>query len=149
MQIVVYPHIPLKRLKHIMVATDFSPSAWTATKHAIDWCAESYQVEITLIHVIPEKQKTKESSVGHIEQQMDQFISQLRGDRSMKIVPVVKKGSVQHEVLKYLSNCDPDLIMIGINGNGGMNNLIGKNALGIIQGAGKPIMILPSAEQRD
>ncbi|MEM9325005.1 MAG: universal stress protein [Bacteroidota bacterium] len=141
----------MQGFENILVLTDFTPASWEALKYGAMF-HNSVQSNITLLHVVPSKvngngkdrDKTN-VSIGLVEQKiqlLQKEMSQNGGTRT-----VVLNGNVTDEILKHLEAVHYDLIVMGANGNGGLNSDLGRNTRTILQSAGVPVMVLPSKKQ--
>jgi len=134
----------VQELTHILVPTDFSPAAWKATLHAADLCS-IYEAGMTLLHVIPAMSHSDSNFNHEIEKKMDTLATTLKSDKNLaRLTPIIREGAVAKEVIIFLQANEIDLIVVGLNGNGGLNNKLGRNCQHIIQQAGIPVIVLPS-----
>lgn len=134
----------MEKIKKILVLTDFSPTAWNALSYAAFLC-EEHRAGMTLLHVRPSKKnKSEETTKGlaDIESKLNAFGTEW-ANKVSEIRSVVLEGNVSGEVHDFLAKSAFDLIVMGLNGNGGMNNEIGKNARSILQESNIPVLVLP------
>ncbi len=130
--------------KNILVLTDFSPASWEALKYGVllHKCVEA---DITILHVLPgkvasHKAKDKETAGVMLEKmKLMQREMKLNGNSNT----VVLHGNVAQEIRNHLDHVHYDLIVMGINGNGGLNSVMGKNTRMVIESAEVPVMVLP------
>ncbi len=134
----------MQGFENILVLTDFSPASWEALKYA-ELFHKCIEADITILHVVPGKasgQAAKDEQTVNLLQQKMQLMQKglkLNGDTKT----VVLNGNVGQEIVKHLKQTRYDLIVMGINGNGGLNSVMGKNTRMVIESAAVPVMVLP------
>ena len=130
-------------LQKILVLTDFTPTSWEALKYGT-LLHDRVDAAITVLHVMPGKVGNKDrskASVGLLQKK----IREMNPDGDTKTI--VLNGNVTQEILRHLTEEKYDLIVMGLNGNGGLNSELGKHTKSILESVGIPVMVLPSKSQ--
>ena len=142
-----------KRMKNILVPTDFSPTAINAAEYAIQM-AKSINAQIILLHVfdipvtvtdIPVVINTYDDFEKIKEQQLKDFQNELisKHGSSISITSVLKAGFVNDVISEMVTEKEIDLIVIGITGAGKASELlIGSNASRVIKNSICPIITI-------
>ncbi len=134
----------LQHIKNILVPTDFSPASWEATLYAIDLC-HKHQAKMTLLHVVPGKIGDTSGQVKHMSQKLNTLTKSLNTNESNDLISgVTRTGMVVNEILNHLQEAEYDVVIMGVNGNGGMNKDLGKHARKIIESAVVPVRLVPN-----
>lgn len=103
-------------LRHILYATDFTPTAEHAAAYAFS-LAQEHQAHLTLLHVVPE---TREASPQNTALLRSFFVKHLRAlvppEADLWCEPefVVESGDPTDRILKVAADCQADLIVLGI-----------------------------------
>ena len=138
----------MQGFKNILVLTDFTPASWEALKYGAMFhrCGEA---SITLLHVVPGKMPKAKDQLDKTVETLQQKIEILQKQMSLNgdTKSIVLNGDVAAEIQKHLTAEAYDLVMIGLNGNGGLNSDLGRNTRAVLQSAGVPVMVLPSKIQ--
>lgn len=134
----------LQQIKNILVPTDFSPASWEATRYALDLCHQ-HQAKMTLLHVVPGKNGTQARQAAHMSKKLNELTQSLNTtDLNNHISGLTKSGMVVNEILKHLKEVPYDVVVMGVNGNGGMNMEMGKNAREIVENSKVPVQLVPN-----
>ena len=131
-------------IKNILVPTDFSPASWEATRYALDLCHQ-YQAKMTLLHVVPGRNGSQARQAAYMSQKLSELTKSLNAnDPEDLISSVTKLGMVTTEILNHLKEVKYDMVVMGINGNGGMNMDMGTNARKIVENSNIPVQLIPN-----
>ncbi|MDW3195163.1 MAG: universal stress protein [Cytophagales bacterium] len=134
----------LQQIKNILVPTDFSPASWEATRYALDLCHQ-HQAKMTLLHIVPGKNGSQAMQVAHMSKKLDELTQSLNtSDLNNLISGLTKSGMVVQEILNHLKEVPYDIVVMGVNGNGGMNMNLGKNAREIVENSQIPVRLVPN-----
>ncbi len=141
------------RLRHILVATDFSPTSERAISHALD-LGEANHAEVTVLHayevplaglpdgaLLPTTEvvaKIAETSRA----ELDKLMSNAAG-RDVTVRSVLREGT-PHEVIEAVaSEIDADLIVVGTHGRRGISRaILGSVAEKLIRTTSRPVLTL-------
>lgn len=134
----------LQQIKNILVPTDFSPASWEATRYALDLCHQ-HEAKMTLLHVVPGKSGNQSRQAVHMGEKLKKLIKSLNtNDNDDLISGITKSGLVDTEILEHLKEIVYDMVVMGVNGNGGLNMEMGKNARKIIENTKVPVQLVPN-----
>ena len=134
----------LQQIKNILVPTDFSPASWEATRYALDLCHQ-HQAKMTLLHVVPSRNGSQAKQAAHMSKKLNELTQSLNAnDLNNHISGLTKSGKVVAEILHHLNEVAYDIVVMGINGNGGMNMDMGKNAREIVECSEIPVQLVPN-----
>lgn len=134
----------LQQIKNILVPTDFSPASWEATRYALDLCHQ-HQAKMTLLHVVPGRNSSQARQAAHMSAKLCELTQNLNtNDMHNHIAGLTKSGMVVSEILKHLKEVAYDIVVIGVNGNGGLNMEMGRNARGIVENSKVPVQLVPN-----
>ena len=111
-----------EKLRHILYATDFGPASENALPYAVS-LAEEHQARLTLMHVAEDFDEVSGKDIGKLR---EFFSAQLE-----KLVPpgselwcdpevVVAFGPPVERILEFATHQKPDLMVLGIQGNGAL-----------------------------
>lgn len=108
------------RLKHILMAYDFSNDAEVALTLAL-FFAEEYQAALHLLHVIPTHSEAAKETIGELEKITLALQDALPEEAQLwcEVNAVVREGVPYREILEYAEAHDIDLICLGVSGVGG------------------------------
>ena len=140
------------RHHHIVCPTDFSPSADVAIRWTLSLARVS-QAAVTILHVIEtandcehEQQTTHRADAARaLHSLVTAFVT--RGDR---VTERIAHGKPCREILSIASECDADLIVIGVRGRGPVDlTLFGSTTNHVVRRAACPVLTIRSlGEQR-
>ena len=120
----------------ILVPWDFTEVAENALKHAIK-ISTHLQNRIQLIHIV----KT-EKQIEEFQQKLAKDIERLSAKYNVELEPVVKAGSLFHEVSDYASNQNVSVVIMGTHGIKGVQKFTGSWALKVIVGSKIPFIVI-------
>ena len=120
----------------ILVPWDFTEVAENAHKHAIK-ISTHLQNRIQLIHIV----KT-EKQIEEFQQKLAKDIERLSAKYNVELEPVVKAGSLFHEVSDYASNQNVSVVIMGTHGIKGVQKFTGSWALKVIVGSKIPFIVI-------
>lgn len=129
----------------ILIPTDFSSAAINAMNYALDLAAKE-ESKVILLHVIPEQtlKKNTEESIAAANEELISLHSQIAESKKIGCERVLLKGEVEKEILRVAEERKPDLVVIGMRGEGeGLSRVIGRTARKIIENAKCPVMAIP------
>ena len=143
-----------QRMKHILVATDFSQYATQALHRAV-LLATEHQAALDILHVItpasvdalcnflPDPRPViEEKLTNSFFSQLYDSIDRLEAARSITIRPCVKVGGVEAGIIESAESCDADLIVLGSHGEHFANELfVGTTAENVLARGTRPILI--------
>ncbi len=134
----------LQQIKNILVPTDFSPASWEAIRYALKLCRQ-HKAKMTLFHVVPGKNGSQARQAAHMSQKLTELTVSLNtNDMEDLVSGITKSGMVTTEILNHLREATYDVVVMGVNGNGGMNMEMGKNARVIVENANIPVQLIPN-----
>ncbi len=120
----------------ILVPWDFTEVAENALKHAVKISAY-LKNKIQLIHIVKTEKQIEEA-----QQRLSKDIEKLSAQYGAKIEPVVRAGSLFHEVSNYASNNNVSLVIMGTHGIKGVQKFTGSWALKVIVGSKIPFIVI-------
>jgi universal stress protein A len=135
----------MKKYRHIMTATDFSPVSEIAAAQAID-LAKHYQAELSFLHVIEHfPEHLPHYKMAHVGKDPREFLTdraeadlaklcQKLGLADAKREVRLTTHSAKAEILEFVEAYDIDLIVIGARGQTGLiDRLAGSTATGVVR----------------
>lgn len=145
----------MKKIEHIVAATDFSSPANAATTRAA-LLARELGAELHLIHVVHPLDLYVGSELSYdfqmhyqqvqqqtIKTQLESLAKQLREQFSIKIHACNRVGRAYTEIASYAASSNAGLIVAGAQGeNSLLAKLIGSTALRLLKIAKCPVMIV-------
>jgi nucleotide-binding universal stress UspA family protein len=117
------PHYPYKRL---LVATDFSDCSRAALITALHMFPDAVLHLVHAFHVPFEGWLDSQEARGEwrdmAQQEMDEFLAHpdLDDGSRERMQPLLAYGSVQMEIFKAIKKLEPDLLVLGTHGRGGV-----------------------------
>ncbi|BCB95506.1 universal stress protein [Dissulfurispira thermophila] len=147
-------------IKKILFPTDFSEGALNALPYAVD-LAKSYGAKLYMLHVIYDIATASGLYVPHIS--VDEMYKELDAsarkelekfgvDKRMDIKDVeytVIRGIPYEEILKFASEKNIDLIVIGTHGRKGLDRvLFGSTAERVVRNASCPVLTVREPKQK-
>ncbi|MFT6856024.1 MAG: nucleotide-binding universal stress UspA family protein [Cyclobacteriaceae bacterium] len=139
----------MRTFNKILIATDFSPAAWSSVKMGLGF-SKSQQICISLLHVYPSNaaigrmKDADRDNFNDLDREMRKFCAELEETVDACIKPVLLSGNVNDQILDYIKKEPHDLIIIGINSNGS-NNDAGSHTIEIIKSSGVPVLVIPNS----
>lgn len=148
----------MKKIEHIVAATDFSSPANAATTRAA-LLARELGAELHLIHVVHPLDLYVGSELSYdfqmhyqqvqqqsIKTQLESLAKQLREQFSIKVHACNRVGRAYTEIASYAASSNAGLIVAGAQGeNSLLAKLIGSTALRLLKIAKCPVMIVKGA----
>lgn len=145
----------MKKIEHIVAATDFSNPANAATARAA-MLAKELGAELHLIHVVHPLDLYVGSELSYdfqmhyqqvqqesIKNQLEALAKNLRAQFPIKIHTCNRIGRAHTEITNFAAAADADLIIVGAHGeNSLLAKLIGSTALRLLKTAKCPVMIV-------
>lgn len=120
----------------ILVPWDFTEVTENALQHAVK--LSSYlKNKIQLIHIVKTAKQKEEA-----ENKLNQDIERLTAKYHINLEPVVREGSLFHEISNYASNQNVSLVIMGTHGIKGVQKLTGSWALKVIVGSKVPFIVV-------
>ena len=144
----------MKKIKNIIVPTDFSATSRNAYHYA-QVLAEALDAEITVVHVkdvlLPAAElaiRTHFDEVNSLTEVMDEFVNSTDDDAPVMVKTKVKtkvlRGAVISELIAYSAKDEVDLIVMGTTGlQDFLSKIIGTVSLEVANKAHCPVMLVP------
>ena len=143
---------------NILVATDLSPRACNALKHAVK-LAHLFNSKITLINVHEEFMDKKELvmsrvSVENIQEsykatslkakaEIKNLLDVLDGD-DISTEIILREGKASEEILEFSTVLKPDLIIMGSNGKDSFSDyILGTTTSNVVDKSLFPVLVIP------
>jgi len=135
-------------IQRILFTTDFSESARHAQRYAMA-LAETFGATLHALHVVSEEAfvPAPELQLRWLETETDRARKQLHADLGrmpiggQPAVLVVQTGHTVHEIIKYASEHEIDLMIVGTHGRTGLSHLlIGSIAEKVVRLATCPVL---------
>jgi nucleotide-binding universal stress UspA family protein len=142
------------KFQKILLPTDFSDESLYALSYAADF-AKMFNAKLYLLHVIYDIEKASNLHIphpsitdlykdleAHAKRNLDSFgIDMLEGIKNVETV--VKRGIPYEEVIKFASENDIDLIIIGTIPRSGVERFfVGSTTQRIIRNAPCPVLVV-------
>lgn len=148
-------------IRHILIATDFSPAANQALRHACD-LADKFGAELHVLHVVVEPFPVAGADVGFIrpEESVANMIHKAELDLAantkdlpfppgIRPVCAVLVGYPIEQIAKYAEDNQIDLIALGTHGHRGLSHLLlGSVAEKIVRMATCPVLTVHAPVQQ-
>lgn len=136
-------------MKNIVVCTDFSNSALTATRHAVALAIRS-KATLHLVWVKTPGAKSVEDEndpgefTSHSQHKLEQWVEQCKKESpESQINSVILEGKVHVEVTRFAKNLPESIIVMGAHGASGFEEgYIGNNAYRLINSSEVPVLIM-------
>ena len=146
-------------IKNILLPTDFSNLSLSAASYAVD-IAKQYGAKIHLLNVLEKTPPilairsldlSEEKIVKTIEEDaknsLAKALEKINKDKSIEIVPVIKKGIDFETIIDYCESSKIDLIVIATHGRTGiLRTLLGSVAEKVIRYATCPVLVITPSE---
>jgi len=120
----------------ILVPWDFTEVTENALKHAVK-LASHLKNKIQLIHIVK-----NEKQIEEFRQKLATDVERLSAEYQETIEPVVKAGSLFHEISDYASNQPVSIVVMGTHGIKGVQKFTGSWALKTIVGSKVPFIVI-------
>jgi universal stress protein A len=154
----------MKRIRKILVATDFSGSAREALFFAVE-LAQRFQASLAVLHVyqapslpIPTYPTPPPSMVAELAKLLDEIDralaalrSEIRERGGPEVATLTAEGTPVREILQELRDGEYDLLVVGTHGRTGFRHaLLGSVAEKVVRSAPCPVLTVRySAEPRE
>lgn len=103
---------------------------------------------MTLFHIVPGKNNSQTRQLEHMSKKLQSLTHELnKSEKKDLIRPVAISGKIPDEILKHLQDHQYDLVVMGINGNGGLNKEMGTNARFIVENSDVPVRVVPNKRE--
>ncbi len=122
--------------KKILVPTDFTRAGKCAEGHALR-TAEIIDAEVYVLHIVKEREEVEEA-----RKKLEEDVAELNKERSVKIHPMVRVGSIFEDIGDAAAEVEADLIFMGTHGMKGMQHVMGSNALRVIKHSSAPFIVV-------
>ncbi len=144
----------IRRMKTIIIATDFSTVAHNAMNYGVD-LAKSIGHSITIVHVYqvpvafadgPLAMVSLDDLRGAAEKQLEQIKADLHHvhGKELKIYSEAILGNVVEEIQKLAEKLDPFAVVMGATGlTGAQRILFGSNTLLAVRKLNYPVIVVP------
>jgi nucleotide-binding universal stress UspA family protein len=139
-------------MKHILIATDFSPAARDATQYGIK-LAEAFEARVTLVTAFEEIPIPAGEAMNIItnndmrslaQRQLEKEKHRISGDTPLPIDTLLKKGPVVRAVLAAATETHADLIVVGMTGTEkDIRRSFGSAATTLAQKTPVPLLVIP------
>ena len=147
-------------MKNILVPTDFSPLANSASEYALK-IAQKAKAEIHFLHILwtpvdwvkldLEKEKNYPETlkqIGHAKNELNQWKKQAE-DLRLKVRIIITFDTGRDEIIKHVSSYHHDFVVMGSHGaSGARETFIGSNAQKIIRNATVPVLVIKEKPPR-
>lgn len=146
-------------IKKVLVATDFSECSQPAVEYGCQ-IAAVYQAELHLLHVIPDADlrgdagkayRMSIATIEDIQNKAKQHLEELGSDfeTTAPVLRELRQGVPYEEVLGYVRDNEPDLLIVGTHGAGMFKRaLIGSVAERLVQLSPVPVLTVRSGGQQ-
>ncbi|MES2798437.1 MAG: universal stress protein [Bacteroidota bacterium] len=126
-------------MKTFIVPHDFTDIADNALEHAIV-TAKPLAAQIIVLHVVPKGEKLNDS-----EEKLDQIVAR-HAHHGVKLIPVVRKGSIFEEIADMGEENHAELIIMGTHGAHGWQHITGSYALKVVTSSTVPFIIVQDSK---
>lgn len=146
-------------IKNILLPTDFSNLSLSAARYAVD-IAKQYGAKIHLLNVLEKtppiltirsldlsEDKIIKTIDEDAQNSMKKALEKINLDKSVEIVPVIKKGVDFEVIIDYCDSNNIDLVVIATHGRTGiLHTLLGSVAEKVIRYAKCPVLVITPSE---
>lgn len=141
-------------MKRLLVPTDFSPCAGNAINFAVGM-AKILSAEIVLLNVYERAGSTYTDYVGFDREfkttmmnerllKLKQLQKSIEGTEDITVSVVQYEGSIKESIIKSSADINPDIIVMGTLGNGGIKERLWGSTTAAVIGASKiPVVAVP------
>jgi len=138
-------------MQTILVPTDFSPEARNAAVHAAEM-ARAFNAKLFLFHAyllptpvseVPYVMVTVDELQKENESQLKKESERLAQQFGLKVESLVRIGIPSDEVKVLTEEIQPDLIVMGMKGMGGLDKMIGSTTINAVRKVKIPVLIVP------
>ncbi|HKB87529.1 MAG TPA: universal stress protein [Ignavibacteriaceae bacterium] len=146
-------------IKNILLPTDFSNLSLSAARYAID-LAKQYGARIHFLNVLEKTPPilairsldlSEEKIIKTIDEDarnsINKALEKINIDKSIEILPVIRKGIDFQVIIEYCESNNIDLIVIATHGRTGiLHTLLGSVAEKVIRYATCPVLVITPSE---
>jgi universal stress protein A len=146
-------------IKNILLPTDFSNLSLSAARYAVD-IAKQYGAKVHLLNVLEKtppilairsldlsEEKIIKTIDDDAQNSLKKALEKINQDKSVEIVPVIKKGVDFETIIEYSEANSIDLIVIATHGRTGiLHTLLGSVAEKVIRYAKCPVLVITPSE---
>ncbi|MEO9099360.1 MAG: universal stress protein [Ginsengibacter sp.] len=140
-------------MKNIFVSIDFSAASRNACKYAAS-LAEIFRSKVTLVNVVPDTliidEDAAEATINMHQEVvaanndlMAKEIKTLSKNHKTKIIGYVYEGLPSDVIFEIANEFNPDIIIMGMKGNGKSNSVFGSTVTAIVRKSSVPVLIIP------
>lgn len=145
-----------KKLKNILVPTDFSKQCDNAFDHAVK-IADNKDAVIYLLHIIEDKDAMIYGSnfleMDIVHEKRKNTASVLHNYIALKqqsnVIPVIREGDLYENIKLVAEEVNADTIILGTHGKKGMQKLFGSYALKVVDKTDRPVLVVQDAPLDD
>ncbi|MFY0607025.1 MAG: universal stress protein [Cyclobacteriaceae bacterium] len=133
----------------VLIPTDFTMVAWKAVKEGMKLVGNGGT--ITLLHVYSPRtrfisrdrqgQAQSDKTIESLRRELSEFCNRLETSNHIQIKPELLEGDVDREILKYIKEKSPDIVLMGVNSNT-MDNQPGSHLRYIKAHTNVPLMVV-------
>ena len=149
-----------KRLRRIVIATDFSPESAAAAEVATSYCSPAAGTRIDLVHVVEptafsappplyadfDRARLEDARV-RLERAADRLRARI--DAAVRTRTVLLTGTPHVEICRLADEVGADLVVSGTHGRTGFRHaLVGSVAERLVRHAGRPVLTVPLDAKR-
>lgn len=140
----------MSAIDQILIPTDFSPSAWQATKIGME-LASANNAKLNILHIIPTVSRFSDDKtlqqlpekLEEVKSRMNELSKGLVEENKVSIENFVLPGNVAQTMLEFIRENSYDLVILGVNSHGAGNDL-GSHATLVIEKCNVPVLIVPN-----
>lgn len=128
-------------LRHVLLATDFSPRATAAEAATIHLAARAERVDC--LYVIDETDGTAPLSTAHAQAALNTLVQRVEA-AGARGNGVVLQGKASSEIAGHANSLNASLIVVGKRGQNPLASLVtGSTAVAVCEIAGRPVLMVP------
>lgn len=141
---------------HILLATDFQPSAARAFEIAVRMAAQDgAQLTILNVYSSPVLAPSPEGSVvleaegelrGYAQRELEKLVGSARA-RYPRVAGAIRQGEAKREIIQAAQDLGADLVILGTHGNSGLARvLLGSVAEHVVRHSTVPVLTVRTAD---
>jgi nucleotide-binding universal stress UspA family protein len=141
---------PTCAFRHILVATDFQPSAARALELAVPMAArDGAQLTLLNVYSAPVLVHSADDAIvleslpelrAHAQRELDKLLAQVRG-RWPRVSGAIREGEAKKEIVEAARELGADLVVLGTHGNSGLARvLLGSVAEHVVRHSDVPVL---------